>query len=154
MSASVNKVILVGNVGKDPELRSTQGGARIASLTLATSEIWKDRDSGERKERTEWHRVSILNDRLVEVVEKYIIKGTKLFIEGAIQSRKYTDRDGNERHVTEIVLSRFRGELTILDGGRREEQQPERSYASRRDPPPRQATGASAPDDFNSDIPF
>jgi single-strand DNA-binding protein len=115
MAGSVNKVILVGNVGRDPEIRSTSGGTRIANLSLATSENWRDRSSGERKERTEWHRVVIFNERLVEVVEKYVKKGAKLYIEGALQTRKWTDQGGQERYSTEVVLQNFRGDLTMLD---------------------------------------
>jgi single-strand DNA-binding protein len=118
MAGSVNKVILVGNLGRDPEIRSTNDGTRIANLALATSESWRDRNSGERKERTEWHRVVIFNERLVEVVEKYVRKGSKLYIEGALQTRKWTDNAGVEKYSTEIVLQRFRGELTMLDGAR------------------------------------
>jgi single-strand DNA-binding protein len=116
MAGSVNKVILVGNVGRDPEIRSTNDGAKVASLSLATSENWRDRASGERRERTEWHRVVVFNDRLVEVIERYIKKGSKLYIEGALQTRKWTDNSGQERYTTEIVLQKFRGELTMLDG--------------------------------------
>lgn len=116
MAGSVNKVILIGNVGRDPEIRSTQDGTRIANLSIATSETWRDRSSGERKERTEWHRVVIFNDRLVEVVEKYVKKGAKLYIEGALQTRKWTDKEGQEKYSTEVVLQKFRGELTMLDG--------------------------------------
>ncbi len=115
MAGSVNKVILIGNLGRDPEIRSTQDGVRIANFSIATSENWRDKSSGERRERTEWHRVAIFNERLVEVVEKYIKKGAKLYIEGALQTRKWTDKDGQERYTTEIVLQRFRGELTMLD---------------------------------------
>ena len=118
MAGSVNKVILVGNLGRDPEIRSTGDGTKVASLSIATSESWKDRNSGERKEKTEWHRVVIFNDRLVEVVEKYVKKGAKLYIEGALQTRKWTDNGGQERYTTEVVLQKFRGELTMLDGGR------------------------------------
>ena len=118
MAGSINKVILVGNLGRDPEIRSTNDGTRIANLALATSETWRDRNSGERKERTEWHRVVIFNERLVEVVEKYVRKGSKLYIEGALQTRKWTDNAGVEKYSTEIVLQRFRGELTMLDGAR------------------------------------
>jgi len=118
MAGSVNKVILIGNLGRDPEIRSTNDGTRIANLALATSESWRDRNSGERKERTEWHRVVIFNERLVEVVEKYVKKGSKLYIEGALQTRKWTDNAGVEKYSTEIVLQRFRGELTMLDGAR------------------------------------
>ncbi len=115
MAGSVNKVILVGNVGRDPEIRSTQDGTKVANLSLATSETWRDKNSGERKERTEWHRVVIFNERLVDVVEKYVRKGSKLYIEGALQTRKWTDNTGAEKYTTEVVLQRFRGELTMLD---------------------------------------
>jgi single-strand DNA-binding protein len=116
MAGSVNKVILVGNLGRDPEIRSTNDGQRIATFSLATSENWRDKNSGERREKTEWHRVVIFNERLVEVVEKYVKKGSKLYIEGALQTRKWNDNQGQERYTTEIVLQRFRGELTMLDG--------------------------------------
>jgi single-strand DNA-binding protein len=116
MAGSVNKVILVGNLGRDPEIRSTQDGTKVANLSLATSESWRDKSTGERKERTEWHRVVIFNERLVDVVEKYVKKGSKLYIEGALQTRKWTDNAGVEKYSTEVVLQRFRGELTMLDG--------------------------------------
>ena len=117
MAGSVNKVILVGNLGKDPEIRSLNSGDKVANLSIATSETWRDRNSGERKEKTEWHRVSIFNDNLVKVAENYLKKGSKVYIEGAIQTRKYTaTRPGAERYTTEIVLQKFRGELTMLDG--------------------------------------
>src|SRR5947208_9711811 len=116
MAGSINKVILVGNLGRDPEIRSTQDGMRIANLAVATSETWRDKMSGERKERTEWHRVVIFNERLAEVAEKYLKKGAKVYLEGALQTRKWTDNGGQERYTTEIVLQRFRGELTMLDG--------------------------------------
>jgi single-strand DNA-binding protein len=118
MAGSVNKVILVGNLGRDPEIRSTQDGTKVANLSLATSESWRDKNTGERKERTEWHRVVIFNERLVDVVEKYVKKGSKLYIEGALQTRKWTDNTGAEKYTTEVVLQRFRGDLTMLDGGR------------------------------------
>lgn len=116
MAGSVNKVILVGNLGRDPEIRSTQDGTKIANLSVATSETWRDRNSGERRERTEWHRVVIFNDRLVDVVEKFLRKGSKIYIEGALQTRKWTDQQGVEKYSTEVVLQRYRGELTMLDG--------------------------------------
>jgi single-strand DNA-binding protein len=116
MAGSVNKVILVGNLGRDPELRSTQDGQRIAHFTLATSENWRDRATGERKERTEWHRVVIFNERLAEIAEKYLRKGSKVYVEGQLQTRKWADQQGQERYTTEVVLTRFRGELTMLDG--------------------------------------
>src|SRR5499425_2082062 len=116
MAGSVNKVILVGNLGRDPEIRSTQDGNRVANLAVATSESWRDRVSGERKERTEWHRVVIFNERLAEVAEKYLRKGSKVYVEGQLQTRKWTDQQGQEKYTTEVVLGRFRGELTMLDG--------------------------------------
>ena len=116
MAGSINKVILVGNLGRDPEIRSTNDGTRIANLNLATSETWRDRNSGERKERTEWHRIVIFNERLVEIAEKYLRKGSKIYVEGALQTRKWTDNAGAEKYSTEVVLQRFRGELTMLDG--------------------------------------
>ena len=115
MAGSVNKVILVGNMGKDPEVRSTQDGTKIVNLTLATSETWNDRASGERKEKTEWHRVVIFNDRVAEVAEKYLRKGAKIYVEGSLQTRKWTDQSGQERFTTEVVIGRFNGNLTMLD---------------------------------------
>ncbi len=116
MAGSVNKVILVGNLGRDPEIRSFQNGGRVANLSIATSETWRDKASGERKEKTEWHRVAIFNDRLVDVVEKYLKKGAKVYIEGQLETRKWTDQSGQEKYTTEVVLRQFRGELTMLDG--------------------------------------
>jgi single-strand DNA-binding protein len=118
MAGSVNKVILVGNLGRDPEIRSTQDGQRIATFTLATSENWRDRVSGERKEKTEWHRIVIFNDRLSEIAEKYLRKGSKVYLEGQLQSRQWQDQQGQQRYTTEVVISRFKGELTMLDGAR------------------------------------
>ena len=116
MAGSVNKVILIGNLGRDPEIRSTQDGTRLASLSLATSENWRDKNSGERRERTEWHRVVVFNDHLVNVIEKYLRKGSKIYVEGQLQTRKWTDNQGQEKYSTEVVLQRYRGELTMLDG--------------------------------------
>ena len=115
MAGSVNKVILVGNLGKDPEVRSAQDGTKIVNFSLATSETWNDRASGERKERTEWHRVVVFNDRIADVVEKYVRKGSKVYVEGALQTRKWTDQSGQEKYSTEVVIGKFRGELTMLD---------------------------------------
>lgn len=120
--SGVNKVILIGNLGKDPEVRHTQGGDPVVSFTLATGETWKDKDSGERKERTEWHRVVIFNDRLGEIAEKYLKKGSRVYLEGGLQTRKWTDPSGQEKYTTEVVLARYRGELTLLgdaNGGER-----------------------------------
>ena len=116
MAGSINKVILVGNLGADPEIRTLNSGDRVANLRIATSETWRDRSSGERKERTEWHRVVIFNDNLVKVAENYLKKGSKVYIEGALQTRKWTDQSGQEKYSTEVVLQKFRGELTMLDG--------------------------------------
>ena len=116
MAGSVNKVILIGNLGRDPEVRALGSGDRVASFSIATSENWRDRTTGERRERTEWHRISIFNDNLVKVAENYLRKGSKVYIEGSLQTRKYTDASGVEKTATEIVLQKFRGELTMLDG--------------------------------------
>ena len=116
MAGSVNKVILVGNLGRDPEVRHTQDGKPIVSLSLATSESWRDRTSGERKEKTEWHRVVIFNEALAKVAEQYLKKGSTIYVEGQLQTRKYTDKDGAEKFSTEVVLQNFRGELTMLGG--------------------------------------
>jgi single-strand DNA-binding protein len=116
MAGSVNKVILVGNLGKDPETRTMQNGGKVVSFSMATSETWNDKASGERKEKTQWHRIAIFNERIGEVAEKYLKKGMKIYLEGQLESRKYTDKDGQERETTEVVLQRFRGELTMLDG--------------------------------------
>ncbi|APH54514.1 Single-strand DNA binding protein [Granulibacter bethesdensis] len=115
MAGSVNKVILIGNLGRDPEVRNTQDGGKVVNFTLATSETWNDRASGERKERTEWHRVVVFNDRLADIAERYLRKGTKVYVEGALQTRKWTDQSGQEKYTTEVVISRFRGEITMLD---------------------------------------
>lgn len=115
MSGSVNKVILVGNLGRDPEVRAMQSGDKVCNLSLATSETWKDRNTGERREKTEWHRVVLFDQRLIEVAERYLKKGSKIFVEGQLQTRKWTDQQGQEKYSTEVVLQRFRGELTMLD---------------------------------------
>jgi single-strand DNA-binding protein len=166
MAGSVNKVILIGNLGRDPEIRSTQDGTRIANFSVATSESWRDKASGERKERTEWHRVVIFNDRLVDIVEKYLKKGAKVYIEGALQTRKWTDNAGVEKYSTEIVLQRFRGELTLLDsrggGGEARESFPDEGGAPRsgksssadRRPALSSGGGTGAGSPIDDDIPF
>ena len=116
MAGSVNKVILVGNLGKDPEVRTTQSGGKIVNLTIATSESWNDKASGERKEKTEWHRIVIFNEKLGENAERYLKKGAKVYVEGALQTRKWTDQSGQEKFTTEVVIERFRGDLTFLSG--------------------------------------
>lgn len=149
MAGSVNKVILIGNLGRDPEIRSMPNGDRIANLSIATSETWRDKSSGERKEKTEWHRVVIFNDNIVKVVENYVKKGSTVYIEGALQTRKWTDQQGVEKYSTEIVVSRFKGELTMLggnpsEGGQRREDDRRGGGGE----PQRQAY------DLNDDIPF
>ena len=116
MAGSVNKVILVGNLGRDPEIRSFQNGGRVANFTVATNERWTDKGSGERRERTEWHRVAVLNENLVTVCERYLRKGAKVYVEGQLETRKWQDQSGQERTTTEVVLRPYRGELTMLDG--------------------------------------
>lgn len=140
MSGSVNKVILVGRVGADPELRRTASGSAIGNLRIATSETWRDKNSGEKKERTEWHTVVIFTEGLVKVVEQYVKKGSKLYIEGALQTRKWQDQSGNDRYSTEIVLQGFNAVLTMLDGpsGGDRQSQPTRSLS----------------EDLNDDVPF
>lgn len=116
MAGSVNKVILIGNLGADPEVRHTQDGNPIVNLRLATNETWKDRQTGERRERVEWHRVVIFNENLGRIAQQYLRKGSKVYLEGQLQTRKWTDQSGQERYTTEVVLQRYRGELTMLDG--------------------------------------
>ena len=116
MAGSVNKVILVGNLGKDPEIRRTQDGRPIANLSVATSETWRDKNTGERKEKTEWHRVVVFNEGLCKVIEQYLKKGAKVYLEGALQTRKWTDKDGHDKYSTEVVLQGFNSTLTMLDG--------------------------------------
>lgn len=164
MAGSVNKVILVGNVGKDPEIRETSEGKKIASFSLATSDTWKDK-SGERQEKTEWHRVVIFNQGLAEIAERYVKKGSKLYVSGALQTRKWEDNNGVERYATEVVLSAFNGELTLLDSKDKSGNYPppanEEDY---REGPKSKTTpadyqrakdGGDAPaPDFNDEIPF
>ncbi len=115
MSGSVNKVILVGNLGRDPEVRTMPSGDKMVSFSLATTESWRDKNTGERRDKTEWHNVVIFNENLARVAEQFCRKGSKIYIEGQLQTREYTDKDGNQRKSTEVVLQRFRGELTLLD---------------------------------------
>lgn len=170
MAGSVNKVILIGNLGRDPEVRSTQDGRRVANFTLATSDSWRDRTSGERKERTEWHRVVIFNERLTEIAEKYLRKGSKVYLEGALQTRKWADQQGQERYTTEIVLNNFAGQLTMLDtarsaapaeGGYDDDYRDGGGGSFANDPAPRSTPSAPARggprkpvDDLDDDIPF
>ena len=156
MAGSVNKVILVGNLGADPEIRSLNSGDRVANLRLATSETWRDRQSGERKERTEWHRVVIFNENLVKVAENYLKKGSKIYVEGALQTRKWQDQSGQEKYSTEVVLAKFRGELTMLDGRGGDAEREEGGYSgggfgARAEPSgPRESFSA----DLDDEIPF
>jgi len=148
MAGSVNKVILIGNLGKDPEIRHTQDGSPIANLTIATSDTWKDRATGERKERTEWHRVVIFNEHLCKVAENYLKKGSKVYVEGSLQTRKWTDNQGVEKYTTEVVLQRFNGELTMLDSGKNsDDESPQHSRNTG------QTTGMNS-GGFDDEIPF
>lgn len=156
MAGSVNKVILVGNLGRDPESRSTQAGTTIVNMSLATSESWRDKQSGERQERTEWHRVVIFNEKIAEVAEKYLHKGDKVYIEGQLQTRKWTDNEGQERYTTEVVVPRFGGALQILSGSR-DGGGDEREERTARDDR-RSGTGGGSQrksyDDLSDEIPF
>jgi len=147
MAGSVNKVILIGNLGKDPEVRRMTSGEPVVSFSLATSETWRDKASGERKEKTEWHRVVIFNKNLAEVAEKYLRKGSKVYVEGSLQTRKWTDKDGQEKYTTEVVLQNFRGELTMLDGRGGEGGGRERVGAG-------EAPARFQRDDMDDEIPF
>jgi single-strand DNA-binding protein len=165
MAGSVNKVILVGNLGKDPEIRTLQSGTKVANLSIATSENWNDRQTGERKERTEWHRVVIFNDRLADVAERFLRKGRKVYLEGAMETRKYTDQSGQEKYTTEVVLRNFRGELVLLDsaggegsstgeGGGYRERAPARANVSAGAPRGGPSWEAPKGGDLDDEIPF
>jgi single-strand DNA-binding protein len=146
MAGSVNKVILVGNLGRDPEVRHTQDGKPVATLSIATSETWRDRNSGERKERTEWHRVVIFNENLAKVAEQYLKKGSTVYVEGQLQTRKYTGKDGVEKYSTEIVLQNFNGTLTMLGGRTDGGAQPS--------PPAEPARAATEHHSLDDEVPF
>jgi single-strand DNA-binding protein len=148
MAGSVNKVILVGNLGRDPEVRNTQSGMKIVNLAVATSESWNDKSTGERKEQTEWHRVVIMNDRLSDVAEKYLRKGSKVYIEGKLQTRRWTDQSGAEKFSTEIILGKFGGDLVLLDKRESDAAQP----AARRET--KAAGGGYGAGDMSDEIPF
>ncbi len=122
MAGSVNKVILVGNLGQDPDVKSFQNGGKVCNLSIATSENWKDKTTGERKEKTQWHRVVVSNEGLIGVCERFLKKGSKVYIEGQLETRKYTDKNGNDAYTTEVVLRPYRGELTMLDGVKKEQE--------------------------------
>jgi len=153
MAGSVNKVILIGNLGADPEIRSLNSGDRVANLRIATSETWRDRGSGERKEKTEWHRVVVFNENIVKVCEQYLKKGAKVYVEGAIQTRKWTDQAGVEKFSTEIVLQKFRGELTMLDGrGEGAGEGDAGGYNGGFSSGPRAPTSSAPREDFSADL--
>ena len=151
MAGSVNKVILVGNVGADPEMLATQDGRAVANLRIATSESWRDKGSGERKERTEWHRVVCFNEGLCRIIEQYVKKGSKVYIEGQLQTRKWSDKDGVEKFSTEVVLQGFGGALTLLDG---KASAPEEEQAKPTTPRREQPTRAARQRDMDDEIPF
>ncbi|MDE1901642.1 MAG: single-stranded DNA-binding protein [Alphaproteobacteria bacterium] len=156
MAGTVNKVILVGNLGRDPEIRAFQNGGRVASFSIATSESWKDKTSGEKKERTEWHRISVLNDALVGVVERFLKKGSKVYIEGQLETRKWTNKEGQEQYTTEVVLRPYRGELTMLDGANNN-RGGGASFGGSDEPPafgPSAGSGSSGGGDLDDSIPF
>jgi len=147
MAGSVNKVILVGNLGKDPEVRRMTSGEPVVNLSVATSDSWRDKATGERKERTEWHRVVIFNENLAKVAEQYLRKGSKVYLEGSLQTRKWTDKDGADKYSTEVVLQRFNGTLVMLDGRGGEGGGRERVGAS-------EAPAAFQRDEMDDEIPF
>jgi single-strand DNA-binding protein len=159
MAGSVNKVILVGNLGKDPEIRRTQDGRPIANLSVATSESWRDKTTGERKEKTEWHRVVIFNEGLCKVVEQYLKKGAKVYLEGQLQTRKWTDKDGHDKYSTEVVLQGFNSTLTMLDsrgggGGGASADNSDFGSSSPAAPRERKPAMAGARGDMDDEIPF
>ncbi len=152
MAGSVNKVILIGNVGNDPEIKTTQSGSRLVNLSLATSESWKDKTTGERRENTQWHRVVIFNDALVGIVERFVKKGSKLFIEGQLETRKWTDQNGVDKYSTEVVLRPYRGELTLLDS--RNSNNNDYGASSQSAAATGTTGGSSYAADLDDDIPF
>jgi single-strand DNA-binding protein len=156
MAGSVNKVILVGNLGRDPEIRRTQDGRPIANLSVATSESWRDKNTGERREKTEWHRVVIFNEGLCRVVEQYLKKGAKVYLEGQLQTRKYQDKDGNEKYSTEVVLQGFNSTLTMLDsrGGGASADNSDFGSAGPATTRERKPAMAGARGDMDDEIPF
>tara|TARA_B100001996_G_C18606383_1_gene571959 strand:+ start:702 stop:1193 length:492 start_codon:yes stop_codon:yes gene_type:complete len=158
MSGSVNKVILIGNVGQDPEIRSFQSGGKVCNLSIATSERWKDRETNEQKERTQWHRVVVFNENLINLIEKYVNKGSKLYIEGQLETRKWTDSSGVDKYATEVVLRNFKGELTFLDsrGNNNDNQQENNNISQEENSQLNQdiTESAGADSDIEDDIPF
>lgn len=166
MAGSVNKVILMGNLGRDPEVRYTQSNQKIVHLAIATSERWKDRQTGEQREKTEWHRVVIFNENLADIAERYLSKGRSVYVEGQLQTRKWTDQSGVEKYTTEVILQRFRGELVLMGGGGGDASGDDRGryggddYGDRPAAPARQnqapagGSGGSTRDELDDDIPF
>ncbi|MDC1086734.1 single-stranded DNA-binding protein [Alphaproteobacteria bacterium] len=153
MSGSVNKVTLVGNLGRDPEIRAMQNGDKIVQLSVATSDRWKDKNSGEQRERTEWHRVVIFNDALGRIAEQYLKKGSTVYLEGQLQTRKWTDQQsGQEKYTTEVVLQRYKGELTLL--GSRPDNQVENQYNNTQADQPDQIGNTNIASDLDDEIPF
>ena len=155
MAGSVNKVILLGNLGREPEVRQLQDGSKMVQLSVATGETWKDKVTGERRDRTEWHRVVIYNERLAEVAERYLKKGAKVYLEGQLQTRKWTDPATNtDKYTTEVVLSKFKGELTMLDGKSSDISSDESSVFSESGLSQTQEMSGKMPTDFDDEIPF
>lgn len=156
MAGSVNKVILIGNLGRDPEVRTFQNGGKVCNLRIATSETWRDRNTGERRERTEWHSVAIFNENLAKIAEQYLKKGSKVYIEGQLETRKWQDQSGQDRYTTEIVLRPYRGELTLLDpreGGGGHADDRSGDYGGARDYGTPSGGGSSSAD-MDDEIPF
>lgn len=156
MAGSLNKVMLIGNLGADPEIRRLPSGGAVASLRIATSESWRDKATGERREKTEWHSVVVFNDNLVKVIEQYVKKGSKLYVEGQLQTRKYQAKDGSDRYSTEVVLQGFNGQLTLLDGPStgNGERRPAGQYAGDHPAKGVAQERGSRPADFDDSIPF
>ena len=154
---SINRAILLGNVGQDPDVRTTQGGDRVATFSLATTESWKDKATGERKDATEWHRIVVFNQQIVGIVEQYVKKGGRVSVEGAIKTRAYTDRDGNERKATEIVIGRFDGRLGLEGSPKGGPERSEHGYGQQSSRQPSQSQGGapySSSQALDDDIPF
>ena len=155
MARSINKVTLLGNLGKDPEIRTAQSGKRIANLTLATSEVWKDKQTGEKKEQTEWHKVVVFNDGLAGLIEQYVHKGSKIHVEGQLKTRRWTDQSGQDRYSTEVVIDQFKGDIVLCDrmgsGQQEQREQPAPCQESQRQTPQRQPEPEPAWDD---EVPF
>jgi single-strand DNA-binding protein len=160
MAGSLNRVMLIGNLGQEPDIRSMQNGGRVCNLSIATSESWKDRNTGERKEKTEWHRVVVFNEGLVGVIENYVKKGSKVFIEGQLETRKWQDQNGQDKYSTEVVIKNFNGGLTMLDGrndsqgGGGYQQRPQAQQSGGGQQQQQNAAPAPVHDDFEDDIPF